>query len=176
MENLYKEIEEKTEKSKEIKESLRKKLSDYKEQAIFSRELNLLDKNVDIDIDLKEAVWGNFNIEKVINILKDFEFYSLISRLSEFGGGEKKERLVQLEIGGKENVLEDIEKMYQEKIFSRKIYEIEKSLVPVIKSMEKNGIKIDAEQLKRLSKNLEVRIQDLEEKIYEIAGMNFNIN
>ncbi len=176
LENLYKEIEEKTEKSKEIKESLRKKLSDYKEQAIFSRELNLLDKNVDIDIDLKEAVWGNFNIEKVINILKDFEFYSLISRLSEFGGGEKKERLVQLEIGGKENVLEDIEKMYQEKIFSRKIYEIEKSLVPVIKSMEKNGIKIDAEQLKRLSKNLEVRIQDLEEKIYEIAGMNFNIN
>ena len=176
LENIYKEIEENTEKSKEIKESLRKKLLDYKEQAVFSKELNLLKKNVDINLNLKEAVWGSFNIEKVINILKEFEFHSLISRLSELSEEKNKNKLVQLEIGGGRNILEDIEKMYQEKIFSKKIYEIEKNLVPVIEGMEKNGIKIDLERFKRLSKNLEIRIRDLEEKIYEISGMKFNIN
>jgi len=42
--------------------------------------------------------------------------------------------------------------------------------------MEKNGIKVNLERFQRLSKNLEVRLQDLEERIYDFAGNKFNIN
>lgn len=60
----------------------------------------------------------------------------------------------------------------QEKLF----YEIEEPLVPVIASIEKNGISIDTDYLKTLSNELNTNICELENKIYELAGEKFNIN
>ncbi|RLG15098.1 DNA polymerase I [Candidatus Pacearchaeota archaeon] len=52
----------------------------------------------------------------------------------------------------------------------------EKPLVPVIASMEKNGILVDKNWLKKLSKKAEKKIYDLEKKIYQLSGEKFNIN
>lgn len=72
--------------------------------------------------------------------------------------------------------MNDIEKAYKEKILSKKVYELEKKLLPVLEKMEKAGIKLNIGFLKKLSKKLDARLQELEKKIYRLAGIQFNIN
>jgi DNA polymerase-1 len=56
------------------------------------------------------------------------------------------------------------------------VYEtIERPLVAVLEEMETNGIKVDAEELKRLSDDFEKRIADLGEEIHTLAGRDFNV-
>ncbi len=57
------------------------------------------------------------------------------------------------------------------------LYEtIELPLVTVLAEMEHHGVKVDPEQLRALSKELEAKMQRLEEKIHRLAGEPFNIN
>jgi len=78
LENIYSALEQKEAK---INESLRLKLEQQKEQAFFSKELVQIRRDAPIDFNLKECQWGEYDKEKVIEILKDLEFYSLIPRL-----------------------------------------------------------------------------------------------
>ncbi len=58
-----------------------------------------------------------------------------------------------------------------------KIYEeIELPLVFTLDSMEKYGIRVKGEELKVYGEMLQVRIQELEQRIYGLAGEEFNIN
>lgn len=81
LENLYEELKKNSEKAKEIKQSLRKKLLDCKEQAFVSKMLAEIKSNVPIEFDLGKCRWGGYNKDKVIQILKDYEFKTLIERL-----------------------------------------------------------------------------------------------
>ncbi len=81
MDNLYREIETGSNKAVELKPKLKETLLKYKEQALLSRELARIDKNVGIDFNLTDCRWGKYNKKKVIDILKSLEFYSLINRL-----------------------------------------------------------------------------------------------
>jgi DNA polymerase-1 len=54
-------------------------------------------------------------------------------------------------------------------------YNIETPLVYVLSDMERTGVKVDEETLKVFSKELEIDIRNLEETIYEKAGVKFNI-
>jgi len=59
----------------------------------------------------------------------------------------------------------------------RKLYEeIELPLIPIIDRMEKHGVKIDVEYLKNLSEEYHGKIKELEKKIFEHAGMEFNVS
>ena len=58
-----------------------------------------------------------------------------------------------------------------EKLF----YEIEMPLVPVLSRMEANGVKIDTENLQQISEEFGREIHKIEEEIYTLAGMPFNI-
>ncbi|OGF44636.1 MAG: DNA polymerase I [Candidatus Firestonebacteria bacterium RIFOXYC2_FULL_39_67] len=53
---------------------------------------------------------------------------------------------------------------------------IEMPLVPVLASMEKAGIKLDLPYLKKLSVEIEKKLEGLVKNIYELAGGEFNIN
>ena len=53
--------------------------------------------------------------------------------------------------------------------------EVEFPLVYVLAEIEKNGVKIDVETLHKFSKSLEHDVSLLESKIYDKAGMTFNI-
>lgn len=53
--------------------------------------------------------------------------------------------------------------------------EVETPLVPVLASMEFEGIKVDVDALKKYSVQLEKELADLEESIIEDAGERFNI-
>jgi DNA polymerase-1 len=54
--------------------------------------------------------------------------------------------------------------------------EIEMPLVPVIADMEMAGIALDIEFLKKMSKDLQTRLNELENQVYEYVGERFNIN
>ena len=91
LENLYEELEQNGEKAKKIKESLRKKLLDYKEQAFISKMLAEINQNVPIEFDLEKCRWPGYNKDKVIHLFKNYEFQTLIDRLSNNVLGEKKQ-------------------------------------------------------------------------------------
>jgi len=65
-----------------------------------------------------------------------------------------------------------INQMKMEKLY----YEIEIPLINVLIWIENNGIKVDKEYLELLSKQLEEKILNLENQIYNQAGEIFNIN
>ncbi len=54
-------------------------------------------------------------------------------------------------------------------------YQIEMPLMPVLAQMELNGVCLDTESLKDTSKVLTDRMKEIEQRIYALAGMEFNI-
>lgn len=54
--------------------------------------------------------------------------------------------------------------------------DIEAPLMEVLEHMEENGIKLDTDYLKTLSKKMHKELELLEKKIHDHAGMDFNIN
>ena len=58
----------------------------------------------------------------------------------------------------------------------RRVYEeIEMPLVPVLMRMERHGVLIDRDELRRLSEELARRMAAIEEQVYCIAGETFNL-
>ena len=54
-------------------------------------------------------------------------------------------------------------------------WNVEMPLVPVLASMEMNGVCVDTNTLKETSNNLTNRLTEIEHHIYELAGESFNI-
>ena len=52
---------------------------------------------------------------------------------------------------------------------------VEMPLVPVLLHMEMKGIRVDVDKLKELSRHFENQIENLRERIYHLAGEEFNI-
>jgi DNA polymerase-1 len=56
------------------------------------------------------------------------------------------------------------------------VYEtIDRPLIPVVAAMEMAGVKVDREELRRLSQDFAARLGELERQIYKLAGHEFNI-
>ena len=53
--------------------------------------------------------------------------------------------------------------------------DIEMSLVPVLAYMERNGVRIDTEALKETSRHFTARMNQIEEEVHRLAGVEFNI-
>ncbi len=53
--------------------------------------------------------------------------------------------------------------------------DIEMPLVPVLVNIESNGVLLDTEALKQSSEHFTRQLQEIEQEIYELAGMEFNI-
>ena len=65
--------------------------------------------------------------------------------------------------------------MLKQNGLERLFYDIEMPLVHVLGVMEENGVKIDSQNLHAISEEFGVHIHQLEENIYEMAGLRFNI-
>ncbi len=88
IENLYKEIEQDLEKSKEMSPRIKELLLSNKENAFLSKKLSQLELSVPISFDLKQCYWIDYNKEAAKQLLEKYEFFSLIPRLP--GQEEKK--------------------------------------------------------------------------------------
>lgn len=57
------------------------------------------------------------------------------------------------------------------------VYEnIECPIIPIIAEMEKNGVLIDQSYLKKISEEYHKDLKEIEKKIFEYAGVSFNVN
>ncbi|MDP6908795.1 MAG: DNA polymerase I, partial [Flavobacteriales bacterium] len=64
-----------------------------------------------------------------------------------------------------------------DEIGARKLFdEVEMPLIPVLAKMEMEGICMDADALKTMSAGLETDILELRTDVFEMAGMEFNLN
>lgn len=54
-------------------------------------------------------------------------------------------------------------------------YDIDLKVCDILRQMEDDGVKIDQNMLAKMSSDFEVEIKSLEQKIYELAGVEFNI-
>ncbi len=70
-----------------------------------------------------------------------------------------------------EKIREELENEHMTELFEK----IEMPLVPVLAEMEVNGILCDIEALKKYAEELSVKMNELTEKIYAMAGETFNI-
>ncbi|MBP3949737.1 DNA polymerase I [Bacillus suaedae] len=66
----------------------------------------------------------------------------------------------------------ELQENEQEKLYT----ELEMPLSIVLGHMEKNGVKVDKQQLEQMGEDLNNRLQELEQKIHSLAGEAFNIN
>ena len=82
IENLYKEIK-KSEKIEGISDRIRKLLLDQEEQARMSKELATIIVDMDLEIDLKKCEMKDYDKDEVVDLLRELEFRSLLSRLPE---------------------------------------------------------------------------------------------
>ncbi len=71
----------------------------------------------------------------------------------------------------KNNFSEKLKQNNLQNIFEK----IEMPLIPVLVEMERNGVKLDTRFLKQLSNQIEHQLSEIERKIYQLAGMSFNI-
>ena len=109
---------------------------------------------------------------------------SIETLIGKKGKGQKSMRDVALE-DIKEYAAEDADITLQlkenfqpilEKVGTKKLFdEIEIPLVQVLADMEAEGIRLDVDFLKEMSKEMAIEIQLLEQKIYETAGETFNL-
>ncbi|CAN5904202.1 DNA polymerase I [soil metagenome] len=63
----------------------------------------------------------------------------------------------------------------QQQDLTKLFEEVENPLVPVLAAMEKEGVSIDSDALNEYSKDLQNDILGLEQRIYHLAGQEFNI-
>lgn len=169
IENLYEKLEKG--QAKNIPESLQKKLKDNKEHAIFSKKLATIRRDAPIKFDLESCRVETYNPKDVIKIFQDLDFKSLINRLP-----EQPSTVNNSQLTNKQDRLTDIKNAYKDKILSKKAYQLEIDLAPVLEAMETSGIKLDIDFLKVLSKKINTKLQELENKIYKLSGVKFNIN
>ncbi len=71
-----------------------------------------------------------------------------------------------------QKLAEEIKKRELEFVFEK----IEKPLIPLIKEMEKNGVKLDTVFLKKLSEEYHFDLEKIQKEIWQETGHEFNIN
>ena len=83
VDNLFKELKEKSERTKELKIKLKEKLLQSEEQVSLSQFLVKIEKHTPLEFNLKECIFGKYSKEEVIKVLKNMEFYSFVARIAE---------------------------------------------------------------------------------------------
>ena len=92
LDNIYKEIDENSQKARKLKPFLKEKLLNYKEQAYISKMLVQIRYDAPIDFKLANCVWGKYDKKDISEIFEKYNFKSLISRLPGLERQKKKEK------------------------------------------------------------------------------------
>lgn len=180
-------------------------LEKNEEEALFSKVLATIRRDAPTDFKLPNRSWREaVDLTAVKKIFADLEFRTLGARFEQMLG--KKEPVAvglpptngsptateNAELGimvwlldstktdpnmeeinnSREILSAELRKKNLIKVFE----EIEQPLLPVVKKMNEKGILLDKDIFKKLSEKYHKRLAELEKKIWELAGVNFNIS
>ena len=82
IEKLYQAIENNKD-TNSIKPKIKEKLIVQKDQALMSKKLATIKRDMKLKIDLENCIWGDYDKEELNNLFRELEFYSLMSRVDE---------------------------------------------------------------------------------------------
>jgi len=77
LDNIYKELNN----TDEINDKVKEKLRNQKDQALVSKMLAEIDRDVPVSFNLKDCQWGRYDQEKVVKMFESYDFKTLINRL-----------------------------------------------------------------------------------------------
>ncbi|MCK5332263.1 DNA polymerase I [Candidatus Parcubacteria bacterium] len=93
IEKLYKAIEE--DKTRDlIKPKIKEKLIAEKEKALMSKKLATIDCEMNIEYNLEDCKWGDYNKVELNNLFRELEFYSLMDRIEKENGNSDNQNQV----------------------------------------------------------------------------------
>ncbi|MCK5475772.1 MAG: DNA polymerase I [Candidatus Pacebacteria bacterium] len=93
IEKLYKAIEQNMTDDL-IKPKVKEKLIAQKKEALMSKELATIKIDMDIKLDLKDCIWGDYNKGELNDLFRELEFYSLMDRVEKANkNGVKSKKL-----------------------------------------------------------------------------------
>lgn len=194
IENIYKKLKTKKGEEEFIEKGFKPRiinlLKEHEEDALFSKELATIRRDAPIEFSLKEAEFKDVSQDEerkkeVKEIFANLGFNSLMTRLNgvvdnnnEVASNNSRSVKASEEkvLSPEESILKKIEEMYKGEVFSKDVYDIERHLVPVVLEMEKNGVLLDIDFLKKLSVEYHKNEKKMEEKIWKLAGKEFNID
>ena len=149
-------IENLIENTNQLKGSVKKKIEENKDQAVFSKKLATIITDVPIEISLDKLSYGDYDKNAVIEEFKKFGFNTLIKQVLAMDGGNE-ESIVEEKIELNINHLEDISAFKNEiektnKLFIKTVSKVgnilEKNLIYVFVSADgKNIYYINDEEL-----------------------------
>ncbi len=164
-------------------------LKEYEEDALFSKELATIRRDAPIKFSLADSKFIDISLDKerkkeVEDIFSKLGFNSLMTRLNGVVDNNKKDKVDNVvadktnkkNISTDSDILEKIEEMHKGKVFSKYVYDTERKLVPVVLEMEKNGVLLDVDLLKKLSVEYHRKEKKMEGKIWKLVGKEFNID
>jgi len=175
IDNIYKKLKKSGVALEGIRPKIQEKLVQYKDQALFSRELATIRKDTPIDFNLEDLAWRNFDKSGIERVFSELGFRSLLNRLLIIDNPQPATRNPQPTTQS-EAIYDKIEAFYKDGIFSKEIYELEKMLVPIINNMEETGIKIDKKYFAELLQEISKDLNCAENGIYKSLGKKLNIN
>jgi len=138
-----------------------------------TEKLIAIDRNVPIRFSLKDLSRKRPNTEALQNLFRSWGFQSLLNRIS---GNEKRAAEYGKASDRDAAIRAQIKEAEKSGLFSSEIATLERSLVPVIRSMERTGIRIDLVHLKKLRRDFNARLAVLKKEIWKLAGTQLNPN
>ncbi len=152
---------------------------DLKKHYVTLKKMNVTLENVSFD-SMIAAYLLNYNVKDDIAYLAnqfgyDVSFFEIISKATKI-----KEDVLRKLVMSKTKFIYDVKKELEEEMQKEDcMYLFEKIEMPlsiVLSDMEYQGIRVDKSVLKDMNEELDVRIKEISEKIYELAGEKFNIS
>ncbi|MBQ7641692.1 MAG: DNA polymerase I [Acholeplasmatales bacterium] len=166
-------------------ENIKKSIYDYKRAYVLCKRVGIDLRGVDFDLLLATYILrstGNQEEFKYIASYYDYDDVYLDEEI--YGKGVKKaipeQNILYTHIAKKANALFELKDKSVELLTEKKqlhlLTNIEIPLSRVLGKMEFNGIKVDINELHKQKEELEIAITELEKKIYNLAGHEFNIS
>lgn len=179
---------------------LPKKLHGKKDQALFSKELATINREVPISFSLQQSRWPGFNVGRWEEMFREFGFSSLLSRIKELPVAAEKQGSIFVK---PEKTKEDTQNgtlakialwlltpdvrnpepteplvIIKDRLKNQgllTVFEnIEAPLVPILKQMQEIGICADKAALKELEAELAKELRLLRQEMFRLAGEEFN--
>lgn len=190
-------------KDQRIKPGTLKKLEAGKVKAYLSYKLSYIDQKNGLDFDFDKCLMGDYDQQKVLELLHMLGIKALDNRLPKVSGEAVSKGIFDAKaIAGKPNDLihsqeealiaayllnpgqreyetgdwVKLAKELKENNLLKIFQEIEVPLIQVLARMHERGIKLDLKWLSDLSKKLNERIGQLVKQIHKLAGLEFNIS
>ena len=158
-----------------------------KEDYLILRSYNILLKGMDFDMEIGEYLLEPGGKGKIEEFAQKYGRKDILTEEELLGKGKNKisiseltEEILKKQINGILNMVKaqspKLKKKIEDLEMTNLLENIEMPLVEVLGFMEYEGFKADKEVLLQLQEEYDLKIKELEEIIYRIAGEEFNIN